>query len=437
MRKGINTAKNYLDMIVLIILIMLTLYQDSIGFIYIGEIGRIPVFFLLPFFVFSEILGHKVHMGAAVRQITSLFSLYIKVALILSVINTILFYIDTGDFYYLGEHVMVKSLKYIFYYVFFLVLFRAVYVVFMKLRKKPRLITRALIFIVIVHIFININEFINAPNAFTWLHNEKLYYRVRLMASEASWTSGIVIVLSTMILFFRKNKSALIVGVLFIGIYFATTTSKSFLLSSVISIFIVSLYSGKMKPIYGVFLIIFSFIVGYFVFPYLVSSFSNDLEDYTSTITRTTMFLSGLTLSIMRPMGSGGVYFYYLLQDFKETGYFVIHDIFKMGDLSEIASLGTGQSGDSNISAGSMLAEWGACLGIFGYYMFYRFVKILISISKVNTVLLTGSITCIILNAFTQSLMNRWEWAIFFAFIAYVHDHNVKKTIDNEKNSNR
>lgn len=419
----LRNLKYFLFFIFCFVLLVLTSYQDSPLAEIFGEIAKSPVFFLFPFFVlFDFIFSSKYKSTQTYLDINKIFNLFILFFLFSSLINlTYWFVFKGGSMSYLGENVVLKCFKVLLYYVFFLYLFKFFYISF-NFFSSLNLLSTLFLFFNIFLLLILIIEIIQMPYAFEFLHLEPTpYYRVRLFTSESSYTGAVVIFSVSSILYLSKNKFHILFAILFFIVYAVSTRSKMFLSVLPISFIVLNIMNAKkIKLKFLIILFLASSIILYFLGPFVISLFAEDLDEYTSTITRTASFLSGIFISITHPVGTAGLYFYYLIEQLPRTINYVI-SLFMSDNTSELDSWGI--TDDKFISAGSTFAEWGMLLGPFGIYLYLRLIKVLYKSSNSN-VLHFVIIYFTITSFFSENIITRLTWAIFFALAS------IKRTND-------
>lgn len=297
------------------LLILLTIYSDSIFYKFFGEFGRniscvlsiviIPVLF----FIEGKISIPKESI------------LYFKLGFFVCIISLVFIfvvYILTGTIFIMGENLFVKSFKSILTYFSFLVFMICIY----NLGKRYTIDKALFPFFIslITMTFICFIEKKEIPYAFMNLHavGEFPYYRIRLLSLEASTTVlpfFIYFILSLIYCSRKKNKYILYFILLLIYFYYLYTTgSKAFIITSVMLIlyYLWSYRKKVSKKLKTIFLVVLIIMVILFV-PNLIREFVNDYKNYTSIVTRLYTMIVGLITGIIFPFGvgnSGYLYFY-------------------------------------------------------------------------------------------------------------------------------
>ncbi len=401
---------------IIFLILLSTCYQDFFLFNYFSAIGRTPLILMFPFLIYYGI--KKIAVNSYWKEIDNVFKYLLIAYFISSFINLLIwFFLGEHLMSYIGENVIVKVIKYVVYYIQLYLIYRSLsYLLFLVDNRK--IIANIFFVLLIIHLGILVIESLTLPNAFTFLHIQPLYYRIRLLTPESSYTGAVLVLIVCSLLMTTESKIHRITALVFLGYFFITSGSKMFLIAFPLSFLLSTIIVNKVNIVKSLLIssiVIIPFTI--FALPILVSSFTNDIENYSSTITRTSAFLSGLKLGIMYPYGTGGFYYYYLLQELPSITSFVT-GIFGGGKLSELQSWGAYD--DNNIAAGSTFAEWVMIVGPFGAYLYFKLCKAMVAVSKVDKFALMGVIYFLITNSFSESIQTKPNWVAFIAVLVYV-----------------
>lgn len=426
-------AKSTLYSIYLSILIFLSTLQDLPLVNYFGEIGRNPIVFFLPIFILFELKFLKFPKGAKFHTITLVFIIFFLSYLLVSIINIIWWYYNTNTLFAIGENVMIKTLKVLLYYISLFLFLRHVYFITVKINDFQK-ISNSFFVVLIFYSFILVIEYFDIPNAFAFYHaSPPPYYRIRFLTAESSWTGSVVVLLVVGCLLSKRGatvtKNSIII--LFIICYFLLTTSKLFLINIVLTFFVYFLYEKKsVKTIIAASFI--GLLASTFILPKAFQSLENDVENFTSVVTRSSALINGFYVAGHFPFGTGGLYYAYFIQHINEPANAIANLI--DGKTDEILNWGSGSNSDKNISPGSEFGQWAIMLGLPGLFLISYLYYILFLASKFNKVLLFGFIYILLTSAFTETLMTKPNIFVFFALLLSTNYINSKSTkIENQK----
>lgn len=414
--------KTFFYILVAFFLVLFSCYQDSHLSQVIGELGRTPLPLLLPFFVYCEIKIFKNPItNYAYVRINRIYYLFILCFFIISFFNLVIWFAwFERPMVYLKQNVILKTLKFSVYYFLFWGLFRTFYFLLCQ-KQMLNYVSLILGTIIGIHICVIIVELIQMPEALLFLHaNNMLYYRVRMLTYESSWTGSIAIFLFTSLMAFTNLKAYRILGLVFIIFFFVTTDSKQFMGIFPISIILALILTKRSIPWYfGLILFSVTIYGMYEIVPILNEKIEVDLKEFSSTVTRTSTYLTSFRIFFSYPLGTGGLYYYYIVQNISDTA-LLITDWLGVGNTIEIDNLG----GDTDefITCGSTLTEWIVLIGVFGLWLYFKLVKSLFLFSRNSFWLTVGCIHFIITNSLLEVATNRLTWPLFFAVVAYYYD---------------
>lgn len=415
----------------LVLLLVLTVYQDFPLVNVIGEIGRSPVILLLPLFVFCEaamLAKHKkVMLGTKLQQ----YMLAIIVYLSFVSIAYVLFQFLQGSYAFGSENLLGKSVKVLIYFVLILLYIRHMQLVFSKIRS-PKALYGCFFAVVTVLFAIMALELASIPHALTSLHaGNHPYWRVRLLTSESSTTGSIIIVYASILVYlsrylsgFAKTLSIAYAAGFFL-FYLFVTGSKGFLVVLLLTLVVtmVKFLDFRKKKNFvlvvavagAMYLFVMYFSAG------LVSSFSNDIENYTSSYTRMGTILIALMTVLHHPFGVGtGAYLLYFDQ-YVNDAIGVMSDfyynVFGIGQINA-GELLTYSNSDKNLGVKSGFFQWVMFGGVFSVGFFYLVARDLIIKAKISSILFLA-LVFILFSLLFVALEIKYEVWLLFAFISF------------------
>lgn len=423
----------------LCLLLVLTVYQDFPLVNMIGEIGRSPIIMLLPLFVFCEIAMlakyKKVMLVSKLQKYLLAFILYLSFVSIVYVLVQFL----QGSYSFGSENLLGKAIKVMIYFVLILFYIRHIELVFSKI-KSYKMLYGCFFAVVTLLMVIMIVELISIPNAFTSLHSgSNPYWRVRLLTSESSTTGSIIVVYSSILVYlarylsgFAKTLSIVYTSGFFL-FYLFVTGSKGFLIVSLLTLVVTMIKFLDFRKKKNFILLISVVVAMYLFVAYfsagLVSSFSNDIENYTSSYTRMGTIIIALTTVFHNPLGVGtGAYLMYFDKYLDDSISLMSQFYYKTFGVSQI---NTGEllqytGSDENLGVKSGFFQWVMFGGIFSVLFFYLLAKNLIVKVKSSSILFLALIF-ILLSLLFIALEIKYEVWLLFAFISCFMGQNEIK----------
>ena len=284
----------------------------------------------------------------------------------------------TNQLYSVGEYLPVKTIKgYAFFItnVLFLILLTNIQD---KLSKKkiffPFYIAFTLLFVVLL--VENIN-----PNLLNRFHVDtsffKMHGRIRLLTAESSYTMtliGLYFLLAYYYTKYLKNNKILSIIVIFMLIVFMMlNTSKGLITAAFISGAIILLSSKKIRKKHKIWMILCFIVISIFLIPYIMELFKQDIDKYTSTITRTYCIINAMILSIIYPLGLGNGMYIPMYTRILNNNYYKLKNIsvsLNTGEIYRIANA----TRDTNIGAKSGIFQYAIYWGSIGTIYFLSFL---------------------------------------------------------------
>ena len=359
------------------LLIFLTLYTDSPLSTYLGAFGEsmLPSISLCLYILFA--LTNRINRtDSFVRR----FSFLIKVTTLLSLIAFFIYPLFNISYTQLGESLFVKLVKlwltFQAYICYLLLLINIAGDYTIERILKP--FFWGFVGLTIILLI----EFYQSPFAFMYLHTSTsdVYYRIRLLTPESSATALMLEVFFVLSVFYtyyvRQSKFLLGVVLICAGLHIALSGSKTLL--TIICVSGILLFFQRTKYIFSFkgLLVMTGLVIGggyiaSFILPKLIESFMNDLENYTSVVTRFYSIFIGYSIGICFPLGTGFQTYMYLFPEMMRNNLFLIDMINMPLRPDEIIALAT--SGDDNaVVAKSFLGQSSIYWGIIGTFVFIR-----------------------------------------------------------------
>ncbi|RKP53842.1 hypothetical protein D7Z26_10610 [Cohnella endophytica] len=434
----------------LVALLVLTVYQDFPLVNVIGEIGRSPVILLFPLFIFCEIAMlakyKRVMLGTKLQKYMLAIIIYLSFVSIAYVLYEFL----QGSYALGTENLLGKAIKVLVYFVLILFYIRHMQLVFSKIGSYKTLYGCFFAVVTLLAV-IMIMELMSIPHAFASLHaGNNPYWRVRLLTSESSTTGSIVVVYAAILVYlsrylngFAKTMSFAYAASFFL-FYLFVTGSKGFLIVMLLTLLVtmVKFLDFRKKRnfvlVVGVVAAMYLFIV-YFSGG-LISSFTNDIENYTSSYTRMGTILIALTTVLHNPLGVGtGAYLLYFdkyVNDAIEVMSRFYYNLFGISQINAGELLQYSNS-DRNLGVKSGFFQWVMFGGIFSLGFFYVMARNLIAKVKSSSILFLA-LVFILFSLLFVALEIKYEIWLLFAFISFylgrneTNDSNEPRVATNE-----
>ncbi len=412
------------------ILLVLTVYQDFPLVHLIGEIGRSPIILLFPLFIFCEIMMlskyKKIMYVSKLQKYLFAFIVYLTFVTMVYVLVQFM----QGNYSFASENLLGKGIKVLTYFVVILLYIRHMQLIFLKINNF-KLMFGCFLAVVTLLVVIMIVELVSMPNALSFLHSgSNPYYRVRLLTSESSTTGSIVVVYASIMVYLagylkRVAKTLSIVyGLSFLLFYLFVTGSKGFLIVSLLTLVVTMIkfldFRKKRNFVFLISVVLAMYLFVSYFSAGLVSSFSNDIENYTSSYTRMGTIIISIATVFHHPLGVGtGAYLMYF-DDY--VGYSIdlmsrfYYSVFGVSQIN-VGELLQYSGSDKNLGVKSGFFQWVMFGGIFSIVFFYLMSKNLIKKVKSNSILFLALIF-ILLSLLFVALEIKYEVWLLFAFIS-------------------
>ncbi|WP_141501955.1 hypothetical protein [Paenibacillus luteus] len=412
------------------LLLILTMYQDFPLVNMIGEIGRTPIILMLPVFVFCEIAllaKHKrVMHGSMLQKYIFGFILYLSLVTIFYLLVQFL----QGSYSFGSESLLGKGIKVLIYFMLILLYIRHMQLVFASI-KSFKVLYGCFLAVITLLLAIMILELASMPNAFTYLHSgSHPYWRVRMLTSESSTTGSIVVVYSAILVYLTKylNGFARTLTIAYASgfflFYLFITGSKGFMIICLLTLVVTMIKFLDFRKKKN-FILLISVVLAMYMFitnfsAGLVSSFSNDIENYTSSYTRMGTIIISLITVFHNPLGVGtGAYLMYFDKYVNDSISMMSHFYYNVFGISQInaGELLQYSGSDKNLGVKSGFFQWVMFGGLVAVAFFYLMAKNLIIKVKSSSILFLALIF-ILFSMLLVSLEIKYEVWLLFAFIS-------------------
>lgn len=355
--------------------VALSVYTDSFLTPYMGAFGFsvIPtaVFILYPILYFKKIIF--------VPSFARSFYKLINYTLIISFIFIGIFIILGVPLTLYGEFLPAKTLK--LYLTFLSYVMFIIIIVSLGIRLPDKcLYTPFFVVFVLLTIF-GYFEYKAIPHAFMSIHtsvdgSNGEYWRIRLLTQESSHTAPIIEIFFLMSAIWAlsviKSKFLFILSIVCFAFQFSISSSKS-LAVVVMTAFVIGNFnyfvrsSLKNKIILVIILVPLFIFIGNSILSSTIENIQGDIDNATSTATRSLTMVSGYATGIIYPFGTGFSSYLYIFP--KMLTFFI--DEFGGGlNIEEVMGLINGKT-DHALAAQSFFAQSSSYWGIMGscYFM--------------------------------------------------------------------
>lgn len=349
---------------------------------YIGKIGNTPVPIVivisLIYILFFKI---KIKLYENNKILGKLLVYLVFINIMSMFVYLIIF---NGDVMILGENIVIKSLKglsyFIFIFVYIVVINTFIETVNMKQVFKPFVVGTIIVFLVLL-------MELRSPELFNQIfHSGTTYSRVRLLTSESSFTIAMIFIYPLVSLYYylyikKSLFKFLIISVIF-AMFILTSGSKSVLINLPIAIIIILVTVAYRKitrrKSVNIIKLFCSIILGTLIliillpkFEGLFLSLQNDLNQYTSIITRFYTIIVACFIMAKFPFGTGNALYLSILP--KELGQHI--DIISISsyNLTEIFSFIYAVD-DKTLGVKSGVGQYAVYWGIIGTVVFFNYL---------------------------------------------------------------
>lgn len=313
-------TKNSISKLLLFLLVVLPIYQDSPLSRYLGAAGYSLLMPFVLIVLFLVLLFNKISLKKRSR-VYELLLLGVWL-FIISYIAIIIWGITGHSMTVLSEFLPFKAFKvwlqFISYPAYIILIVLAVK------RTGVEYIAKYSFFALVLLTVICAVELQQSPYALKSIHFAATfpYWRVRLLTLESSMTAMMIYVylaISVINAINMGKRGKLVISILCALFLIANTGSKALILAIMITAIIYLFFSFKhlKKTIIIVLILIsiFFVILSQTLLPQLIDSIENDISQYTSLATRLYTGIIGLYIGIIYPFGVGGAVYLGVFQN--------------------------------------------------------------------------------------------------------------------------
>lgn len=430
-----RTIKFNISHILFYILLFLPIYQDSHLYYIFGSYGHAPVA-IISILIFFYCLFKK-------KIIKNPFFIILKklifIILLITSISTIIYCINNKSIYYLSENLITKSFR----GPLFFISISAYIVSFVSLGNTINVnnILKSYKNIFILLFIIMIIEALTLPNAFSFLHATRPYnyYRIRLLSSEASWTTTIIILYYILALAYCIKNSKIYqiyIYTIILLLFIVFSSSKSLLICIMLLFILLALFEMKQMTknkllIYLIGIIILLLGINLYN-DKVISLFEADITNSTSFSTRIFSIYTGIKLFLKNPLGYGtSIYFPAIREAYINN--LNIFSKFKWFNSRELIGLIVSKN-DTSLAIKSGFFQYSLYWGIIGTLLFIKFfIKLYVSINKLSlnvnekNIYKVGIIIMLIYIIFVSSFDYKFELWSFISYIILLINKNASR----------
>lgn len=422
----INASKEF-NKILLFILVLLPIYQDSPLSKYLGAAGYTIVMPLsLILIVLYVLIFRRLPKN---EYLTGLVKLGIGMTIV-SFAAIPVWLISGHNIVVASEFLPVKALKVNLEY-FSYPAYVALLVILTRKTGTKAIGEDSFITLIILTIICLIEKQ-QSPYAFQNLHFSGIfpYWRIRLLTTEASWTAMMIYVYTALSLYWAityKKRVAVVISIICAATLILNTGSKTLMASIAITAVVyvvVAFRTLSMKKILGVLIMAFLLLAfSYTILPVLSGEFANDIENYSSTATRLYTSIVGLIIGIIIPCGAGGAVSVGVYQSMLLRLLPWFQRRFQLFSVNEIVAIATSQT-DEAVTVKSGILNQNMYWGIVGTIIFFAiFVKVTRELTKnnvQNSTLLIVTFWTIVILLFAGGLS--FEFWLILGFLICVNE---------------
>lgn len=385
-----HKSKNLFSKILLFILLLAPIYQDSPLSKYLGAAGYtilMPLSLILTtaYFIIKRKFVQENH-------IKNFYKLSIWL-IISSILGITIWSLLGNPINYVGEFLPVKAVKDVLQYLSYPSYLLLLFICLKKTGEEP--FFKYIFIIMIMLLVIGLLEIPQIPYAFENIHffGAFPYYRMRLLTLEASSTSSLIIIYCGLSIINSLRNHKIIpsfISIICILFFISKTSSKALLISIMIfiTIYLIMLVKSKKtkKSLLTLFLVIMLFaIVSVTILPRFTSYLESDIQNFSSTATRSYTIFISLIIGCLFPIGVGSGAHLGVLQKFMIKFINVFEKINLDLNISEILNYANTTT-DQALTVKSGIMHYNLYWGIFGtIYLLNTFRKIAKDYSKSNS----------------------------------------------------
>lgn len=300
----------------LFFILLISVYQDFPLVNVFGEIARSPMVFLTPLLLLYLLKNSKIQISVYTKYLI----FYILYLITITTIYLLWVLITKQQLSFLGENIIIKSVKMAIYPLTILIYYQFIYTFLSKDDTRFESLFKAMLaleFFLIIYLLFETHYSKTLEIFMPYLHsNENKYWRIRLLTLEESWVGSIltIVTFTTIYLsiYLNKNKRTkvlvLTLSIFFILYYTIRSESKGYML-----IFLLSTLPLVIKYFYNnkkirKFLFLGSSVLVIFGFYISLTLYNTILSQLYSSITfgtRFSSYLACLNNFVFNPFGVG------------------------------------------------------------------------------------------------------------------------------------
>ena len=419
--------------ILLFLLVLFPIYQDSPLSLYLGAAGYtilMPLSLILV--VIYILLTKKFPYNPRLKELIKL-GLYLAV---ISYVAIIVWLISGNSITVVSEFLPVKAFKVILQYFSYPSYIAMVIVATRKV--GTRYIGKYAFITLIILTIICLIEKEQSPYAFEGLHFAGVfpYWRIRLLTTESSWTAVMIYVYTVLSYYwtcYRNKQTVKIITLVCALVLMLNTGSRTLMMTVAITALIYVIVAMKRlqkRTIIGLIVVIIAMTVFVqIILPNLSQSFAVDIEQYTSLATRLYTSALGLLIGICFPFGVGGAVYLGVFQNALSRYLNVFSKLPIRFNTLEIVDLAT-RSTDEALTVKSGILHYNMYWGILGTsYLMRNFLKVSSELreNRVQSVdILQSAFWCAVVMV-TCACNFTFEFWLMYAFLLCLNETYTRK----------
>ena len=352
--------------------------------------------------------------------------------IMISVICIIYFYLLNGYIVLKGENLIIKAVKNNLNWISYLSYVIILYNLIDDLKLKEKYVLLPYVFVFFSSVIFSYVEYGRIPYAFQNLHfaGGFPYYRIRMLTTEASYTASIIMISFVLTLKYLLDviKSRMLIFLSFACFVYLCIISSSKTLLFLCSAFAL-LYFFRLEKSLGynivkiLILVIFLIVMQKNILPKFGRLISADVENYTSTFTRTYTIIIAFVHSCVYFIGVGNSLYLSTFVNMISNNlnkYIILCNAigikFMKKNTIEIVDRYINSNNDFGLSVKSGIFEYGLYWGIIGNIFFIKLLYTLYKNIKEERILKIGFIICILSQLFAGFTFDFWAYMVIVMY---------------------
>ena len=384
-------------------LVVFSVYQDSLLYKYFSDIGFSPIYIGGLFLIIFICIKYKTLKIP--KEIRYLYILLIWIGLI-SIFYCIGYVILQKSIYIGQVNILQKSFNIMLTWFCLINVPTVLYNISNDFSEKQVFFPFQIGYLFMM--IFSMLELKSSPYAFEFLHETAIfpYWRIRLLTTESSYTTLPVCFFFVLSLYYSKyiiNNKLLIYLNISLFIYFISITGAKSMAGLLGCIFIlwyfynVRNFKKKLVKVIVPVTIIMGLVLIIYLDDFILRIGSDLSSSQTSGTYATrlyTLFVSFIQ-GIKNPLGCGSTYLYYFQQNLKEYFYILKNSSFDLG-LNELIGFISSETGKS-VTVKSGLGQYNLYWGILGtVYFLWNFRRLINYFYKKNQLLFISALSCLV-----------------------------------------